>query len=126
MAKILLIEPDIVLAKTLIDYLNPGHSIAWSHDGHHAIELLDKKPFDLIITEHNLPAHNSFEFLYELRSYPEWQALPIILWSKSRLPDHVLGSDSWQQLGKVKYLYKPNTSLALLASTVNRLALIPS
>ena len=120
--RILCIEPDIVLAQTVVSYLQAAHEVSWAHSGHHAIELMDKEPFDIIVTEHTFAGHNSFEFLYELRSYPEWQTLPVVLLTRSYLPDKVRNSDTWRQLGNIQYLYKPSTSLALLASTLNRLA----
>lgn len=121
MASVLLIEPDHVLAKTIAHYIESEHELAWVPSGHHAIKVLDKKPFDVIVTEHLLSGHNSFEFLYELRSYPEWQNLPVILFSRSYIDEAVLTSESWRQLGNVHYLYKPSTSLALLVSRLNRL-----
>lgn len=111
----------MVLAKAVIDYLKPDHEVFWSHNGHHAVEIMDKSEFDLIITEHSFSSHNSFEFLYELRSYPEWQTLPVIIFSRSFLADSVLKSETWRKLGQVKYLYKPSTSLAGLKSTIVRL-----
>lgn len=121
MAKILLIEPDVVLANTIIEYLKGNHEVAWSHNGHHAVELMDKSEFDLIVSEHNFTGHNSFEFLYELRSYSEWQDLPVIIFSRSFLPDSVFKSAAWKKLGRVSYLYKPTTSLALLNTSLNQL-----
>lgn len=118
MKKILLVEPDILLGKTYQSYLQTnGYSVRLCGDVQKAIDYIDKSTPDLIILELQLAAHNGYEFLYELRSYVEWQTIPVII--HSMIPDHVLGIGStvMEELGVSAYLYKPTTSLNKLLYT---------
>lgn len=116
---ILLIEPDVKLAQLVSQYLNQ-HKVVVADDGHTAVLCLEKTRVDAIISEHTFKSHNSFEFLYELRSYPEWQDLPFILFSSTYLSDAVTKSDVYTKLKIDNYLYKPKTTLKQLANSLNR------
>lgn len=119
MAKILLIEPDIILAKTYYQALkDAGHHILISRNAQEAVHLSDQNPVDLVILELQLPGHSGIEFLYEFRSYPEWQAVPVLL--HSLIPPSSLNSHElrFTQLGVVDYLYKPTTNLYQLVHSV--------
>lgn len=120
MANVLLIEPNKVLAAT--------YQRALKHDGHHtavaslaqeAIYTVDTRTPDIILLELQLAVHDGIEFLHELRSYPEWQGIPVILVSNTPLqhlaPLHeVLRND----LGIMHCLYKPHLTLARLLKVV--------
>ncbi|MDQ3093946.1 MAG: response regulator [bacterium] len=121
MKKILLIEPDAVIAKAVVDYL-PKHDILIVSNGHQAIAALESWSCELIISEHSFLTHNSFEFLYELRSYPEWEKLPFVLFTKTYIHDSLLHSDAFKELGISGYLYKPQTRLSDLKSKLNLLS----
>jgi CheY-like chemotaxis protein len=115
MSFILLIEPNIVLARTYqLALESAGHKVRLSRDAQSALQVLDDATPQLIIIEAQLTGHSGFELIYEIRSYPEWQDIPIILHTlvpSSKLDDSksALGS-----LGIVKYLYKPQTKLSQL------------
>jgi hypothetical protein len=64
------------------------------------------------------------EFLYEFRSYPEWQDLPVVIFSHVAAEDLKDCLESMQHLNVVAYRYKPTTSLKDLAQTINR-SLLP-
>ncbi|MDQ2973020.1 MAG: hypothetical protein M3Q79_00880 [bacterium] len=122
MIKILLIEPDSVTAKAVSDYLSE-HDILIVSNGHQAISALESWPCELIISEHSFLTHNSFEFLYELRSYPEWEMLPFVLFTKTYIHDSLLQSEAYSELGITDYLYKPQTRLADLQKKLNLISL---
>lgn len=120
MAKILLLEADQPLANNLRRYLrNSGHKVVWSATPQAAIEATDQTHPDVIVMDILLGGHSGVEFLYELRSYPEWQKLPVIILSS--LPAHdVLQADlSLEQLNIAKYFYKPDTALVQVAAAVD-------
>lgn len=92
-----------------------------------AINVADKKRPDLIIMELQLAAHNGIEFLYELRSYPDWQSVPVII--NSLVPPTEFSSNEvfWREMTVRAYLYKPQASLAKLLRTVQAcLVAVPS
>lgn len=112
MKKILIVEPDFALSKTYFDYLkSEKYKVRVAYNAQQAIHEIDKNQPDLIILELQLPSHSGFEFIYELRSYPEWLNLPIVV--NSFIPKETLEIVSTQlkQFGIVDYLYKPSTSL---------------
>jgi DNA-binding response OmpR family regulator len=80
MARILLIEPNRILAQIYKDaFKQAGYDVSVTHDAQNAITVSDKLRPDLIVMELQLVKHNGVEFLYELRSYPEWQTIPVVV-----------------------------------------------
>lgn len=119
MAHILLLEPDRVLASTYQKALHSaGYKVSVVSSAQAAIHAIDKKRPDLVISELQLADHNGVEFLYELRSYPEWQTIPVIV--LSAVPEGEAGMNKQLQtkLGISQYCYKPTTSLQKLATVV--------
>jgi CheY-like chemotaxis protein len=120
--KILLLEPDRPLGQTYASALEQaGHTVRHIGNAQQAISTLDHGLPDLIILELQLAAHNGIEFLYELRSYTDWQTLPVIV--LSIVPPYELGLSHklTQQLGIAGCLYKPHTRLADLVRYISQL-----
>lgn len=117
---VLLLEPDTILGRTYHQFLSAnGHETEWVQDAQAAINAIDKNVPDLIIMELQLAVHNGVEFLYELRSYTEWQKLNVVVLS------HVT-EKAWlkrllkKRLGVSKYLYKPHTKLVDLSGVISQ------
>lgn len=124
--KILLIEPDTILANTYGQAIEAkGHSVVTVPTAQSAIHAADTQRPDLVVLEMQLVSHSGVEFLYELRSYDDWQDVPVIIHSVVP-PGEFIGSWSLlqEQLGVQKYLYKPKTSLAKLLRTINELNIV--
>jgi DNA-binding response OmpR family regulator len=120
MAHIVLLEPDRILAETYRKILNvEGHTVVPCASAQAAIMAADQQQPDLIILEMQLIEHSGIEFLYELRSYAEWQKIPVII--HSHVPAGEFAAN-WNllkdHLGVAGYLYKPLTSLRNLIKTV--------
>lgn len=116
---ILLIEPDKILAKTYARALSiEGHNVTIEDAAQTAIHHLDKAAPDLIILELQLVKHSGIEFLYELRSYAEWQAIPVVLHTFVPADSLRLAWENLQALGVSAYLYKPQTTLQQLLNLV--------
>lgn len=120
MAEILLIEPDRVLADSYVQALqNAGWQVNAASTAQAAIMVADAIPPDLVILELQLVEHSGIEFLYEFRSYPDWQSVPILIHTgvpPAEFTDNVqLLRD---ELGVSGYLYKPRTSLRDLVANV--------
>ena len=119
MATLLLIEPDESLALTYKGALqHDNHTVHHSVDIRDAIQTLDEHQIDLIILELQIALHNGIEFLYEMRSYPEWQHIPVILHTTVPLRALNQGDVLSKELNVQVHLYKPTTSLEKLTSTV--------
>lgn len=116
---ILLIEPDTILAKLYRTSLErAGHAVTVADGAQAAVNKLNGQLPDLIVAELQLVEHNGVEFLYELRSYPEWQTIPLLV--HSLVPPTALELTPLQQdrLGIIGHLYKPATSLQQLRRQV--------
>jgi DNA-binding response OmpR family regulator len=120
MARILLIEPDRVLAESYVQALiHAGHEVQAAGGAQAAVMSADAILPDLVILELQLVEHSGIEFLYEFRSYADWQDVPVII--HSQVPPAEF-ADNRQllrgELGVKTYLYKPRTSLAELLAAV--------
>jgi len=119
---ILLIEPDIVLAKIYVQVLTSVglavHRVTNAQDA--IIKANDNCP-NLIICELQLVSHGGIEFLYEFRSYRDWQQVPIII--LSNIPPLEFASSQrilFKELGIARYLYKNNTTNKELLDAVSQ------
>lgn len=66
--KLLLLEDDITLSETVIDYFEEqGFDIVPAYDGLEAIELIYENSFDLLLLDVNVPEVNGFEVLERIR-----------------------------------------------------------
>lgn len=121
MANVLLVEPDRLLAKTYFQALSEaGHDVIVAAGAQTAIFAADKQLPDVVVLELQLVEHSGIEFLYEFRSYPEWQGIPVIIFSQ--VPPAEFGPSRGllqKHLGVHVYHYKPQTSLSRLLAAVN-------
>lgn len=124
MSRVLLLEPDCLLARAYIEALRGrGHEVNWATNAQVAINLADQTRPDIVIVEVQLVEHSGIEFLYELRSYDDWQDLPAIIHSQVPVQEF-FGCDTLlsQELGVRTYLYKPRTTLKDLLACVSQLS----
>lgn len=124
--KVLLLEPDKLLANTCRQALeHAGHKVYMCASAQSAVFCADDVAPDIVVMELQLVGHSGMEFLYEFRSYPDWQHIPVVI--NSYVPLGELGG-SWrlmqEQLGVSAYHYKPLTSLKTLLDTVSRFATV--
>jgi DNA-binding response OmpR family regulator len=124
MIRILLIEPDKILSDIYNETLSAiGYEVRAVVGAQSAIMACDNKTPDIIILEIQLTEHSGIEFLYELRSYSEWQSIRAII--QSQVPPSEF-AQSWQllkdELGVSAYLYKPQTTLSQLINKVGEVS----
>jgi DNA-binding response OmpR family regulator len=122
MARILLVEPDRLLAETLVKTcLAAGHEVVPCASAQAAIMAADKDQPDLVILELQLIEHSGIEFLYEFRSYLDWQHIPVVVHSYVPLGEFTASAELMKnELGVRAYLYKPTTSLHSLLRHINQ------
>lgn len=121
MSHILLVEPNRVLAKTYMQALeSAGHTVQVCATAQTAVFCADDQLPDVVIMELQLVGHSGIEFLYEFRSYTDWQNIPVIITTNVPAGEF---SGSWQllkkELGVGSYFYKPLTSLKTLLAAVD-------
>ena len=127
MAHIILIEPDRLLAESYKQALvHDGHSVVPCASAQAAIMAADQQAPDAVVLELQLVQHSGIEFLYEFRSYTEWQNIPVII--QTHVPAGEF-TGNWQtsqhELGITGYLYKPLASLNNLLNSVRRSIAVP-
>ena len=116
---VLLIEPDTKLARTYQSVLQAaGHKVTWSGHAQDAVHAADTAKPRVVVLELQLTAHSGIEFLYEFRSYPEWQNIPVVLLTMVPPSSLQITKDMMQTFGIVDCLYKPATNLQQLVSAV--------
>lgn len=118
---ILLVEPDRLLADTYRAALETaGHRVVMCASAQSAIFAADEGVPDVVILELQLVGHSGLEFLYEFRSYPEWQHVPVVALTHIPAGEFSGGWDILRdQLGVRAYHYKPLTSLQKLLRTIS-------
>ena len=123
MKTVLLLEPDKVLQNLYVSTLeSTGYTVVSASTAQEAISLADSAKPDAIVLELQLVEHSGIEFLYELRSYADWQKLPVVI--NTIVPPSEF-KDNYEllmgELGAKSYLYKPDSSLKELTSSINEL-----
>jgi DNA-binding response OmpR family regulator len=119
MPNVLLLETDYQLAKHTGDYLKlQGHQVVSFCDPQSAISSADSHCPDVIVLNLILAGRSGIEFLYELRSYPEWQQIPVIAIGKLSAGELEDYAPVFAQLNVKRHLYKPMAPLAELAATI--------
>lgn len=114
---ILLVEPNLPLGNLYQKALEKsGHTVTHATGAQAAVLAADEKAPDVVILELQLMDHSGVEFVYEFRSYPEWQAIPILLHTLVPEPE-LQTADSFFSA----YLYKPTTTLKQLVQKVQEL-----
>ena len=119
---VLILEPDRVLAGQMASYFElAGHTTALHPDPQAAVNSIDKQRPNVIITELELAGRSGVEFLYELRSYPEWLDIPVIIYSGLPADQASAYQPIFTQLNIKAYLPKNVIGLAELTDQVNSL-----
>lgn len=101
-----------------------GHSVCWARNAQTAVDAVDTELPDVIVLELQLGLHNGIEFLYEIRSYPEWQAIPILLYTMNRRAADTAFAETLYQLGVQGIYYKPEVNPRQLRQKINQLQLV--
>jgi CheY-like chemotaxis protein len=86
--KILLVDDDEIQRikfKKICKEIKTNNIIFVAENGENALTLLEdrKKPFDLIISDLNMPRMNGFEFLMNLKKNSELKNIPVVIMSTS-------------------------------------------
>ena len=111
--RILVVDDETVMRLLMTSVLvGSGFHVDAAEDGAVAWDLLQAKPYDLVITDHNMPRITGIELVKKLRSAQ--MTLPVVMVAGS-LPTHELAQNPSLQLAAT--LLKP-FALAELVKTV--------
>jgi DNA-binding response OmpR family regulator len=111
MANILLVDDDPALLEVLsLAFADAGHTVATAAEGARALDRVKEAPFDLIVSDVNMPTLDGFSLCRRLRGMGS--SVPIILLtSRDTEIDEALGLE----LGADDYVAKPFSTRILLA-----------
>lgn len=119
---ILLLESDRLLAKNITRSLgSAGHRVINIVQPEVAIETADIKKPELVIMDLQLAGRSGVEFLFEFKSYPEWAAVPIIIYTNLPQAEGKKYLDALSKMDIRHYFYKPATNLAQIEQAVSQL-----
>jgi len=106
MARILLVDDEPVVHRTLASYLRRcGHEVRVAKNGLEAIAALGEAPADVVVTDINMPDMDGIEMVIALQeTAPE---VPVIAMSGGGLFETGLLLDSAAALGAFRTLEKP-------------------
>jgi DNA-binding response OmpR family regulator len=103
--QILLVEDDIVLARTISDLLEEsGFIVKFSNDVNGAINYLEKHIPDVIISDLMMPKKNGLQFFNDIKKNPKYNTIPFIIITANSVLDKKL--DALQE-GVNDYIIKP-------------------
>jgi len=122
MAHIILIEPDRLLAEAYYNGLAAeGFSVTACASAQAAIMAADQQTPDAVIMELQLIEHSGIEFLYEFRSYSDWQNIPVII--NSFVPSREFSNNQQILKKHLKVAYyhnKSTTTIQQLIASINK------
>jgi DNA-binding response OmpR family regulator len=112
-ARVLVAEDDVPLANFLQRGLkNDQYSVDLAHDGEAALQAISQNPYDLLVTDLNLPKLDGIGLLKQVRATTS--RLPIlVLTARGGVEDRITTLDS----GADDYLVKPFSFQELMART---------
>jgi len=118
MKKILFIEDDSALQKTLGDTLRQeGYNLISALDGEIGLRMVQKENPDLVLLDLILPKLDGFEVLQRLKEDPKTKGIPIIILTNLERMEDI---DRALELGASTYLVKANYTLEEVVEKVKK------
>ncbi len=109
---ILVVDDSLSVRKFLSGMLNKNHyEVELAKNGQMAIDLLNQKEFDAVITDLEMPQLSGYALIEQIRSESRWEELPIIVLT-GRASKHVEQQST--RLGANEFVIKPFKESELL------------
>ena len=102
MAEILIVDDNDVIRETLFELLSTSYSCDTAASAEQALEKLEEKPVDVLLTDINLPGLSGRELLLQMRQHSP--QTPVIIISGLSDEDH---AQQLMTMGAFDYLLKP-------------------
>lgn len=120
--RILLLEDETTLAKGLQLVLREGgYEVDWAETGRHALELVQRQPYDLIVADLCLPDQDGLEIIQAVKQHhPQTKFIVITAYAT------VASAIEAFKLGTSDYLEKPFTEQEIMAAIAKVLVAPPS
>jgi DNA-binding response OmpR family regulator len=119
MKKILFVEDEPALQKTLGDFLkSAGFSVLQAFDGVTGLEMAKKEKPALVLLDLIMPKKNGFDVLSELKGDPATAGIPVIILTNLESAEDI---DRALEAGAVAYLVKTNYRLEEVLEKIKNL-----
>ncbi|NJC35172.1 DNA-binding response OmpR family regulator [Sphingomonas jejuensis] len=80
MGRIILVDDDEIVAGLVQDaFFAAGHAIGWLSDGQAALQVIKRRPPDLLILDCNMPGLSGIQLLRVIRETPGLHELPVLM-----------------------------------------------
>ena len=117
---VLFIEPDSTLAAAYANVLTQkGYHVDFAKSAQQAIAAADRQLPDVVVLELQMARHNGVEFMYEFKSYTEWQDIPIVILSALSTRELAGYRDVVEKLHIARVLKKSETTAVQLAKELD-------
>ena len=86
MTKHILTVDDSPSVRQMVSFIldNAGYEVTQAGDGQLALQTLASAPFDLVITDINMPGLDGFGLTQEIRRLPQYGKTPVLVLSTER------------------------------------------
>ncbi len=117
--RVLIIEPDKLLGTTYATVLaQRDYEVELVTTAQAAVMAADARRPDVVVLEPHMPRHNGIEFLYEFKSYSEWQTIPVVIHTIAAADKLASSRVLAAELGVTAVLDKAHTNLDELCQAV--------
>lgn len=114
--RVLVVEDHDDMRHYIKTILESDYVVFEATDGLEAVELLRKVTIDIITSDVMMPNMNGFEFLQQLRSDPQFKAIPVVMVTARSHSSDVLSA---LEIGIDDYIVKPFYEIELLSRIHN-------
>jgi len=113
---VLVVDDDILVRKVLKKYISSlGYNVDTAEDGRGALDMLRSYPYDLVLTDLQMPRLGGIELLKEMfREYPD---IPKIVLTGQGTNDDIIAA---LKSGAYDFLYKPIDDFQILEFSIKR------
>ncbi len=119
LACILIVDDEPELRHSVqIALTEAGYEAVTAKNGREALNILQTRPIDLILTDVTMPDMNGYQLLEHVYGNPEWGTIPFIFFSGRDLDSDIRYG---KELGADDYLTKPVDGADLLATVRGKL-----
>ena len=114
-ARLLIVDDEPLIRTSLAEFLEQdGFSVRMAADGQQALELAQSVPFDLVLTDIQMPGMDGFEAIRRIRMDSSMAATPVVALTALAMPGD---RQRCLEAGANEYISKP-ISLRYLADII--------
>ncbi|HWU76147.1 MAG TPA: chemotaxis response regulator CheY [Rhodanobacter sp.] len=96
-----------IVRNLLVELGFSGQLIQEADDGENALVMLRSQPFDMVVTDWNMPNMTGIDLLRAIRAEGAWKGLPVLMVTAENNRDQIIAA---AQAGVNGYIVKPFTA----------------